>query len=134
MGSIFSSSVTLLPAVHHSIASSLTKSQLIHCHTLSTCYDPIFDVSLSSDTNTILISDDGRLRLFRMDMNADEPLIELTHNTSIKRLICDQIQDIIWSTKLDRFLVLTPKYLAIYDQQHQLVHLNLELVPGSIYK
>jgi hypothetical protein len=72
--------------------------------------------------------------LFRMDMNADEPLIELTHNTSIKRLICDQIQDIIWSTKLDRFLVLTPKYLAIYDQQHQLVHLNLELVPGSIYK
>ncbi|CAF0926043.1 unnamed protein product [Adineta steineri] len=124
MGSILSTSAD------NFLTSSLISSQLIHRHTLSTCYDAIFDVSLSSKINSILISDDGRLRLFNIDSNNDGQLIEIT-GESTKTLTHEQIHDIIWSTQLDRFLVLTSKRLSTYDKENNLVNLDLKLEKGS---
>jgi hypothetical protein len=111
------------------ISSSLISSQLVHRHTLSTCYDSIFDISLSSKTNSILLSDDGRLRLFNIDLENNGQLIETTISTT-KLLGHEQIHDIVWCTQLDRYLVLTSKRLTTYDQENNLIDLNLELEKG----
>jgi len=129
MGSIISS--FWLPSLNDNIiSSSLVSSQLIHRHTLSTCYDAIFDVSLSSKSNSILISDDGRLRLFNIDLENGGQLIETTVS-STKVLTHEQIHDIVWSIELNQFLVLTSKRLTTYDIENNLINLNLGLEKGS---
>jgi hypothetical protein len=125
MGSIISS-FWLSSSNDNIISSSLVSSQLIHRHTLSTCYDAIFDVSLSSKINSILISDDGRLRLFNIDLENGGQLIETTVSTT-KVLTHEQIHDIVWSIELDQFLVLTSKRLTTYDNENNLINLNLGL-------
>jgi hypothetical protein len=128
MGSILSS--FLLPSSNDNIiSSSLISSQLIHRHTLSTCYDAIFDVSLSLKSNSILISDDGRLRLFNIDFDNGGQLIETTVSTT-KILTHEQVLDIVWSIELDQFLVLTSKRLTTYDKENNLINLNLGLEKG----
>jgi len=129
MGSIISS-LWLSSSNDNIISSSLISSQLIHRHTLSTCYDAIFDVSLSSKTNSILISDDGRLRLFNIDLENGGQLIEITVSTT-KVLTHEQIHDIVWSIELDQFLVLTSKRLTTYDNENNLIDLNLGLEKNS---
>jgi hypothetical protein len=129
MGSILSS-LRSSTSTDNLISSSLISSQLVHRHTLSTCYDSIFDVSLSSTSNSILISDDGRLRLFHIDPEKDGQLIEPTL-ASAKTLIHEQVQDIVWSTQLDQFLVLTSKRLATYDNENNLIDLSLGLEKGK---
>ncbi|UJR32370.1 hypothetical protein I4U23_019832 [Adineta vaga] len=124
MGTNFSSSADNL------ISSSLVSSQLIHRHTLSTCYDAIFDISLSSTTNSILLSDDGRLRSFSIDLENNCQLIETTISSN-KVLTHEQIHDIVWSTQLNRFLVLTSKRLTTYDQENNLIDLDLGLEKNS---
>jgi hypothetical protein len=132
MGSIISS-LHLSPLTDNFISSSLISSQLIHRHTLSTCYDSIFDISLSSKTNSILISDDGRLRLFHIDVENGGQCIETT-TSSTKILTHEQIQDIIWSTQLDQFLVLTSKRLTTYDNDKNLINLNLGLDKSKYFR
>ena len=128
MGSLVSSlSVSSEP--NRWLSSSLQPSQLVYRQTLSTCYDAIFDTSFSSTKNLILVSDDGRLRLFEIDLDQNQPLIELNASTT-KVLPYEQVQDILWSTSLDRFLVLTSKRLATYDQENNLVDLDLQLEKG----
>ena len=112
------------------ISSSLISSQLIHRHTLSTCYDSIFDVSLSTKFNSILLSDDGRLRLFHIDLENGGQLIETT-TLSTKLSTHEQIHDIVWSSNLDRFLVLTSKRLATFDDEYNLINVNLGLEKGA---
>ena len=132
MGSILSS-LQLSSSTNNIISSSLISSQLIHRHTLSTCYDSIFDVSLSSKTNSILISDDGRLRLFNIDFENGGQLIETTVSSSTKTSIQEQIHDIVWSTQFDRFLVLTSKRLTTYDNENNLIDLDLGLDKSKIF-
>ena len=120
MGSLFSTPTDDL------ISTTLQSSQLIHRHTLSTCYDAIFDVSLSSNGNTILVSDDGRLRSFALDVQTGGQLTE-SATSAAKALAHEQIHDIVWSTQLDRFLVLTSKRLTTYDQANHLADLELGL-------
>ena len=127
MGNLLSS---LTISTDDCIAASLVSSQLVHRRALSTCYDPIFDVSLSSKNKSILVSDDGRLRLFRVDLDNNEPLIEM-NPSSTKVLAHDQVQDIAWNCELDRFLILTNKRLATFDQENNLVNLDLQLEKGS---
>jgi hypothetical protein len=127
MGSLLSS-LCFSSSTDNIISSSLISSQLIHRHTLSTCYDAIFDVSLSS--NSILISDDGRLRLFEIDLENNGQLIETTVS-STKVLTHEQIHDISWSIELNQFLVLTSKRLATYDKENNLINLNLGLEKGE---
>ncbi|CAF0835823.1 unnamed protein product [Rotaria sordida] len=129
MGSIISS-YCLSSSNDNLISSSLISSQLVHRHTLSTCYDAIFDISLSSKLNSILISDDGKLRLFNIDLENGCQLIEKTI-LSTKLLTHEQVQDIQWSTKLDRFLILTSKRLTTFDNENNLIDLNLVLEKGS---
>lgn len=129
MGSILSSFL-LSSSNDNIISSSLISSQLIHRHTLSTCYDPIFDISLSSKINSILISDDGRLRLFNIDLENGGQLIETTVSTN-KILTHEQILDIVWSIELNQFLVLTSKRLTTYDKENNLIDLNLGLEKGE---
>ena len=127
MGGFFSSTVSTDADF---LAASLVSSQLVHRQTLSTCYDSIFDVSLSSNQNSILVSDDGRLRLFQIDLAKNEPLIEI-NPSSTKVLLHDQVQDIAWSSELNRFLILTSKRLATFDQENNLVNLDLQLEKGQ---
>ncbi|CAF2573634.1 unnamed protein product [Rotaria sp. Silwood2] len=129
MGSILSS-YWLSSSNDNFISSSLISSQLIHRHTLSTCYDSIFDVSLSSKTTSILLSDDGRLRLFNIDLENGCQLIETT-TLSTKLLTHEQIHDIQWCTNLDRFLILTSKRLTTFDNENNLINVDLELEKGS---
>lgn len=112
------------------ISTTLISTQLIHRHTLSTCYDAVFDVSLSSKSNSILLSDDGRLRLFNIDSENGSQLIETTTSSSTKLLNHEQIHDIVWTTKFDRFLVLTSKRLTVFDDENNLINLNLGLEKG----
>ncbi|CAF3497473.1 unnamed protein product [Rotaria socialis] len=130
MGNILSSSFWFSSTSDNLISSSLISSQLIHRHTLSTCYDSIFDVSLSTKSNSILLSDDGRLRLFNIDLENGGQLIETT-TLSTKLSTHEQMHDIVWSSNLDRFLVLTSKRLATFDDENNLINLNLELEKGS---
>ena len=132
MGSIISS-LGLSSSTDNLISSSLISSQLIHRHTLSTCYDSIFDISLSSKSNSILISDDGRLRLFNIDLENDGQLIESSISLS-KTLVHEQVHDIVWSTELDRFLVLTSKRLTTFDNENNLINLNLGLDKGFYFR
>lgn len=127
MGNLLSS---LTISTDDCIAASLVSSQLVHRRALSTCYDPIFDVSLSSKNKSILVSDDGRLRFFQIDLENNEPLIEM-NPSSTKILAHDQVQDIAWSCELDRFLILTNRRLATFDQENNLVNLDLQLEKGS---
>lgn len=130
MGSIVSS-LSISSDQNRWLSSSLQSSQLVYRQTLSTCYDSIFDISFSSTKNLILVSDDGRLRLFEIDLDQNKPLIELNSST-MKVLPYEQVQDILWSTILDRFLVLTSKRLATYDQENNLVDLDLQLEKGLL--
>ncbi|CAF4753325.1 unnamed protein product [Rotaria sp. Silwood1] len=132
MGNILSS-YWLSTSNDNLISSSLISSQLIHRHTLSTCYDAIFDVSLSSKINSILLSDDGRLRLFNIDLDNGCQLIETTTTNilSTKLLPHEQVHDIQWSTKLDCFLILTSKRLTTFDNENNLINLNLTHEKGS---
>lgn len=123
------SSFWSLPSSDNIVSSSLVSSQLIHRHTLSTCYDAIFDISLFSKTNSILLSDDGRLRLFDIDLEKNCQLIE-TASLSAKLSSHEQVHDIVWSTGLHRFLILTSKRLASLDNDNNLVNLNLQLEKG----
>jgi hypothetical protein len=129
MGSILSS-FWLSSSTENIITSSLVSSRLIHRHTLSTCYDAIFDVSLSSKSNSILISDDGRLRLFNIDFENSGQLIE-ANVSSTKVLTHEQVLDIVWSTELNQFLVLTSKRLTTYDDENNLINLDLGLEKGK---
>jgi hypothetical protein len=129
MGSILSS-LWLPSSTENIISSSLVSSRLVHRHTLSTCYDAIFDVSLSLKSNSILISDDGRLRLFNIDLENGGQLIESNVSTN-KVLTHEQVLDIVWSTELNQFLVLTSKRLTTYDDENNLVNLNLGLEKGK---
>ncbi|CAF4246805.1 unnamed protein product [Rotaria socialis] len=131
MGNILSSSFWFSSTSDNLISSSLISSQLIHRHTLSTCYDSIFDVSLSTKSNSILLSDDGRLRLFNIDLENGGQLIETT-TVSTKLSTHEQMHDIVWSSNLDRFLVLTSKRLATFDDENNLINLNLELEKGYL--
>lgn len=126
MGSHLSSLWSSSTKENH-ITSSLKSSQLIHRHTLSTCYDAIFDLSLTS--NTLLVSDDGRLRSFHMDLDKGGQLIETTVSTT-KVLIDEQVLDIAWSSELNQFLVLTSKRLTTYDDENNLINLDLSLDKG----
>lgn len=112
------------------ISSSIISSQLVHRHTLSTCYDSIFDISLSSKINSILLSDDGRLRLFNIDLENNGQLIEKTISSTKTLANHEQILDIVWCIQLDRYLVLTSKRLAIYEQDNNLINLDLQLEKG----
>lgn len=125
MGSVISS-LWLPISTENFIATNLKSSQLLHRHTLSTCYDAIFDISLSSTMNTILVSDDGRLRSFRIDLENSKQLIETTIS-STKVLIDEQVLDLGWSTALNQFLVLTSKRLTTYDDENNLITLDLNL-------
>lgn len=77
----------------------------------------------------MLVSDDGRLRLFEMDLDQKKPMVELDVSTT-KVLPYEQVQDIVWSTILDRFLVLTSRRLATYDEENNLIDLDLQLEKG----
>ena len=125
MGSLLSS-LWLPSSTENIIAINLKSSQLLHRHTLSTCYDAIFDISFMSTANTILVSDDGRLRSFRMDFENRNQLIETTIS-STKVLIDEQVLDLTWSTELNQFLVLTSKRLTTYDDENNLITLDLNL-------
>ena len=129
MGNLLSTFGLLPSSEENYLSSSIISSQLVHRHTLSTCYDSIFDVSLSSTDNSILLSDDGRLRLFDIDFANHGRLIERTASTS-KVLVHEQIHEIIWSTELEQFLVLTSKRLTTYDQENNLINLDLGLEKG----
>lgn len=109
------------------LTTNLITSQLIHRQTLSTCYDAIFDLSLDERNQLLLISDDSRLRLFEIDENNQFQLVEKTTPSSTKRLIHEQIYDIIWSNILEQFLVLTSKRMILYDKQMNLIDLDLHL-------
>lgn len=136
MGNILSSFLLPLSSNDNIISSSLLSKQLIHRHTLSTCYDAIFDISLTTSTkiNSILISDDGRLRLFHInfDDNNNSQLIE-TNVVTTKILTHEQILDILWSIELNQYLVLTSKRLTTYDQENNLINLNLNLEKGLFF-
>lgn len=127
MGSHLSSLWLPSSTKENHITSSLKSSHLIHRHTLSTCYDAIFDLSLTS--NTLLVSDDGRLRSFHMDLDKGGQLIETTVSTT-KVLIDEQVLDIVWSSQLNQFLVLTSKRLTTYDDENNLINLDLSLDKG----
>ena len=128
MGNIISSS-WLSSSVDDLISSSLRSSQLVYRHTLSTCYDSIFDVSVSEKLNSVLISDDGRLRLFKIDVENGGQLIEATVS-STNILNHEQIHDIRWNTQLNQFLVLTSKRLTTFDNENNFVNLDLGLTKG----
>lgn len=130
MGSHLSSLWSSSLSEKNIITSSLKSSQLIHRHTLSTCYDAIFDISLTSTSNTLLVSDDGRLRSFHMDLEKGGQLIETTIS-STKVLIDEQVLDIAWSAELNQFLVLTSKRLTTYDDENNLINLDLNLDKGT---
>ena len=111
------------------ISSSLKSSQLVYRYTLSTCYDATFDVSLSPKSPSILISDDGRLKLFDIDLENGGQLIDRT-TSSQKVFSREQVHDIQWNTQLDRFLVLTSKRLATFDNENNLINTNIQLEKG----
>lgn len=108
------------------LAANLISSQLISRQTLSTCYDAIFDISLNEEQNFLLISDDGRLRLFEIDETINFQLNEKT-SCSTNRFLHEQIHEIIWCSFYEQFLILTSKRLILYDQEMNLVDIDLSL-------
>lgn len=112
------------------LSTNLITSQLIHRQALSTCYDAIFDLSLDEQTNLLLISDDSRLRLFEINENNQYQLNEKTCSPT-KRLLNEQVYDIIWSNIFERFLVLTSKRMILYDKDMNIVDLDLQLDKNS---
>ena len=130
MGNILSSLLLAPESPVDLISSSLTATQLIHQQSLSTCYDPVFDISLSSENQSILVSDGGRLRYFQINFDGDRKLVE--KNFSWKKLsIKEQIHDLAWSTFFNQYLVLTSKSLTMFDQEKGLINLDLQLEKGT---
>jgi len=94
-------------SIENSLLNSNKQKHFIRKYDLDTCFDYICDVS--SSANTILIFDCGKLKLFKIDDDQKEPEIIEWNNSDDN----EQIIDIKWSNKLDKYLLLT--HLSLYE-------------------
>lgn len=99
---------------------------------LSTCYDSLFDISSfeNDETQKILISDDARLRLFRLDSNGISEIFEQNQTTK-KQILDDQVLEIVWSSFINKFIVLTTSSLKTFDQNFNILPLEIQIEQGS---